>query len=154
MEQAMKKSLRHYGYTLTGVIIFLVIVMILWEGVMSQMGSYLRTEKKFRTQHTQRNGVTHSLAWAITLLETGLPPEDDYSCLMISPTDSNDIFVATFSQTAGIHYNIDIRLATNLDMWLPYAPETFNSTDDDKKDKKDKEDKDSKKDSKDKKPKK
>ena len=125
----MKNLHRNHGYTLTGVIIFLVIVMILWEGVLSQMGSYLRTEKKFRTQQIQRNGISHSLAWALTLCETGLPLTEDYSCLMTSPTDSNDIYVATFTLTAGINYNIDIRPATELDMWLPIAPETFNETD-------------------------
>jgi hypothetical protein len=113
------------GYTLTGVIIFLVLVMLLWEGTLSQIGSYLRTEKAFRIRQTENDGFAHALAWAITLLETGLPPESNYSCLMPSPTDSNDIFVATFINTAGIHYSIDVRPANQLDMWLDEAPETF-----------------------------
>ena len=121
----MKNSYKKSGYTLTGVIIFLVLVMLLWEGTLSQIGSYLRTEKAFRIRQTEKDGFTHALAWALTLLETGLPPESNYSCLMPSPIDSNDIFVTTFVKTAGIHYSINVRPATQLDMWLQEAPETF-----------------------------
>jgi len=121
----MKNHCKKSGYTLTGVIIFLVFVMLLWEGTLSQIGSYLRTEKAFRIRQNQNDGFTHALAWALTLLETGLPPESNYSCLISSPTDSNDIFVMTFINTAGIHYSIDVRPATQLDMWLDEAPETF-----------------------------
>lgn len=122
----MKKSHRRFGYTLTGVIIFLVIATILWASVMSRIGGYLRTEKSFRIRHMQQNGFTHALAWGLTLLETGLPPEDDYSCLMASPVDSNNVFVTTFTQTADSYYTINVRPATELDMWLPHAPATFN----------------------------
>jgi type II secretory pathway pseudopilin PulG len=124
----MKKTNRNSGYTLTGVIIFLVIVTILWASVMSRIGGYLRTEKAFSTRHAQQNGFTHALAWGVTLLETGLPPAADYSCLMTSPVDSNNVFVTVFSHTADNHYTINVRPANELDMWLPVAPGTFNDS--------------------------
>jgi hypothetical protein len=125
MEQAVKKTGRNKGHTLAAVIVFLLLVTLLWRGSLSQQGSYFRIEKACRVQQAGRDGSIHSLAWALTLLETGLPPKSRYSCLMVSPVDANEIFVATFAQRGRIDYTVDIRLATAKDASLPMAPKTF-----------------------------
>ena len=125
MEQAVKKSGRNNGHTLAAVIVFLLLVTLLWRGSLSQQGSYFRVEKACLVQQANRDGCMHSLAWALTLLETGLPPESPYSCLMASPVDANEIFVATFTQLAGVNYTVSVRLATPDDASLPPAPEAF-----------------------------
>lgn len=125
METVVKKAYRNTGFTLAGVIVFLILATLVCEGALRQLASYLRVEKLCRIQMSDRTGYTHSLAWSLTLLETGEPPESPYSCRMVSPVDPNDVFVATFVNTAGIHYSIDVRPATQQDSSLPLAPETF-----------------------------
>jgi uncharacterized membrane protein YgcG len=121
----VRRSCRRAGYTLAGVMIFLVLVMFIWQGTLAQLGAYLRVEKTCQVQRTARSGYPQALAWGLTLLETGLPPESPYSCTMVSPVDSNDVFVTTFTQTAGVHYAVDVRLATEYDAGLPSAPDSF-----------------------------
>ena len=108
--------------------VFLILAMLVWKGTLSQLGGYLRMEKVCQVQRAERSGYTHALAWGLTLLETGLPPESPYSCRMVSPVDSNDVFVTTFTNDAGIHYFVDVRPATQQDTWLPLAPDTFKDT--------------------------
>ena len=121
----MNKSGRNNGHTLAAVIVFLLLVTLLWRGSLSQQGSYFRVEKACLVQQANRDGCIHSLAWALTLLETGSPPKSRYSCLMVSPVDANEIFVATFTKGGGNSYTVNIRLATPKDTSLPVAPETF-----------------------------
>ena len=65
------------------------------------------------------------MAWALTLLETGQPPSDPYSCRM-EPQDGC-FFVVTFTTTQAtpLTYRIDILPAAGEDNGLPYAPPNF-----------------------------
>lgn len=129
MEQTVNKPYTNKGHTLAGVIIFLLLVTLFFKGALSQIGSYLRVEKACYIQHSGRKGCTSALAWGLTLLETGLPPELPYSCRMVSPYNANEVFVTTFTQTAGINYSVNVRPAGLDDESLPPAPESFGQDD-------------------------
>jgi hypothetical protein len=116
------------GYSLGGTMIFLVLVALLWEGVFFQMAGYLRAEKVLSEYRTGRQGCSHALAWALALLETGVPPENPYVCRMAPTDDPADIYVATFQRAANLRYTVTVRPATEGDELLPSAPSSFSVT--------------------------
>ena len=125
LEQAVKSLRRQMGYTLGGTMVFLVLAALLWEGVVFQMAGYLRMEKALSQQQSGRQGCTRAAAWALALLETGVPPDDPYVCQMSPMQDSAKVYVATFRDEGGLRYAVSIRLATVADETLPTAPVSF-----------------------------
>jgi hypothetical protein len=119
---------RSAGYTLGGTMIFLVLVALLWEGVFFQMAAYLRTEKALSEHRESTTGCTRATAWALTLLETGLPPNDPYSCRMVPTEDPQKVFVATFQRGPSLSYTVSVCLAALGDDSLPLAPSSFNTS--------------------------
>lgn len=113
------------GYTLGGTMVFLVLAALLWEGVVFQMAGYLRMEKALSQQQSGRQGCTRAAAWALALLETGVPPDDPYVCRMSPMQDSAKVYVVTFRDEGGLRYAVSIRLATVADETLPTAPVSF-----------------------------
>lgn len=105
--------------------VFLLIVMIMWLGVTRQIGMYLRMEKAFQSQQVYYDGSVRAISWGLTLLETGLPPSDPYSCTVQVGRDGSLPFVITFEEVAPLNYRVTTRPADGGDYSLPQAPETF-----------------------------
>ncbi len=97
----------------------------MWLGVVKQIGTYLRIEKSFQQQQNYYDGCVRALSWGVTLLETGLPPANPYSCTVQVGSDSSQSFVITFEQTADLNYTVTARPADTGDFALPAAPENF-----------------------------
>jgi hypothetical protein len=121
----MRNCCRHNGYALAGTIMFLLIVMIMWLGVTRQIGTYLRMEKNFQSQRSYCDKCLRALSWGLSLLETGLPPSNPYSCRMQVGRDSLQTFVVTFEEISALNYRVAARPADSEDSSLPEAPETF-----------------------------
>lgn len=110
--------------------IFLILVMILWTGALNQTMTYLRIEKTCSDRLDYYRGCTKAASWAISLLETGLPETNPYSCLIRIEDDMTETYVAEFTQTDEMTYRVDVRPAAADDMDLPSVPETFAAEED------------------------
>ena len=121
----MRKFSGHSGHALFGTMMFLLIVMILWLGVMRQVATCTRIEKNFQSQQSYYDSCIRSLSWGLALLETGIPPSDPYSCKMQVGEDDSQTFVVTFTKISELNYAVEARPAGLSDELLPSAPETF-----------------------------
>lgn len=121
----MKNNGRHTGYALAGTMMCILIITIMWLGVVKQIGSYLRIEKSFQQQQDYYDGCICALSWGLTLLETGLPPANPYSCTVHVGRDGSQLFVITFEETTSLNYTVTTRPADSGDFSLPPAPENF-----------------------------
>lgn len=116
------------GHTLTGTMIFLVLVTLLWTGTINQLMNYIRIEKKCSDKLDFTQTCTKATAWAITLLQTGRPETSHYSYLAEVSNQADGTYVICYSMTADDTWQIDVRPATSADMSLDIIPETFNTT--------------------------
>ena len=70
------------GYALVQVVVFVVVFLMMLGIAYRQIASVLRVET-VRVQQSQRDqGSVVAVACGLTLLETGLPPSDPYTCLV------------------------------------------------------------------------
>ncbi len=113
------------GHALIGTMIFLVLGMLLWTAAHHKIAGYLRVEKTHETREERSVNPKRAMAWSLALLETGLPPEDPYACRMVPNAETGKTYVATFTAVDTLKYSISIRPATEDDVALPLAPETF-----------------------------
>jgi hypothetical protein len=121
----MKNRCRHTGHALAGTMMFLLIAMIMWLSVTRQLGTYLRMEKSSQSLQLYNDTTIRALSWGLTLLETGLPPSNPYSCKMRVGRNSLQTFVVSFIRTSNLHYTVTARPADGGDDSLPEAPENF-----------------------------
>jgi hypothetical protein len=102
---------------------FLMLMMLLWLAAFSQLGSYLRLEKAVQTRQARDQGATCVMSWGLTLLQTGLPPANPYSCRVA--LSGGQMFVITYASAETLKYSVSVRLATSNDTLLPVAPDHF-----------------------------
>jgi hypothetical protein len=121
----MKNCSRYNGYALAGTLMFLMIAMIMWLGVTRQIGTCLRMEKNFQSQGLYNDTASRAFSWGLSLLETGLPPSNSYSCRMQVGRDSPQMFVVTFTEISTLNYTVAARPAVEGDSFLPLVPDTF-----------------------------
>jgi hypothetical protein len=121
----MINSCKQKGNALAGTMMFLLLVMIMWLGVTRQMGTYMRMEKNFQTQKSFYDGSVRAMSWGLTLLETGDPPSNPYSCRLQVGGESWQNFVITFEEISSLNYRITARPAESGDESLPSVPATF-----------------------------
>ena len=113
---------RSGGHALVGTMGFLILAMFLWAAAFAHATGCLRTLKACQLRADGAR-PTQALAWGLALLESGVPPEDPYSCRV--QTDGNAVFVVTFHQALPLHYTATVRPAVSADASLPPAPATF-----------------------------
>ena len=116
------------GYALAGTMMCILIVTIMWLGIAKQIATYLRIEKGFELHQEYHDSCIRSLSWGLTLLETGLPPANPYSCTVQAGKDGSQLYVITFEETASLNYKVTTRPANDGDFSLPPAPENFSSS--------------------------
>ena len=116
-------SPRHTGHALVGTMCFLVLMMLLWLAAFSHLGSYMRVEKATQTRQARDGGCTREMAWGLTLLETGLPPTNPYSCRVVP--GNGQTYVIKFTSYVALRYSVSVRPATSGDNSLPNAPGKF-----------------------------
>jgi hypothetical protein len=124
----MNNCRKQAGYALAGTIMCILIVTIMWLGVAKHIGTYLRMEKGFQLQQEYYDSCIRSLSWGLTLLETGLPPTNPYSCTVQVGKDGSQLFVITFEETVSLNYRVTTRPANDGDFSLPPAPVNFGSS--------------------------
>jgi len=106
--------------------VFVVLAMLLWAAVYSQMASSLRVEKACQLRLDQARGPIRAMAWGLSLLETGKPPWNPYSCKVNVDEQSELQYVITFTKIEENKYKIEVRPATESDSLLPPPPSNFN----------------------------
>lgn len=115
---------RRKGYALAGAIIFLLLVMIMWLGVSRELMANINIEENFQSQKSYYNGNMRALAWGLTLLQTGYPNGDEYSCKVV--LEDNQEYVINFKKTTGHNYEVTARsLVAGQDDDVPSAPDSF-----------------------------
>ena len=114
------------GHALIGMMVFVVLAMLLWAAVYSQMASSLRVEKACQLRLDQARGPIRAMAWGLSLLETGKPPWNPYSCKVNVDEQSELQYVITFTKIEENKYKIEVRPATESDSLLPPPPSNFN----------------------------
>jgi Tfp pilus assembly protein PilX len=93
---------RRRGYALMLVLVFLVLFLMFLGVAYRQVGLLLRVES-VRTLRTHRDeAATRALARAMSLLETGLPPANPYTCRVVIDTPSGPCpLTVTFTSDDG-----------------------------------------------------
>ena len=121
----MRLHTRQSGHALMCTMAFLVIAMFLWMGAFAAVSANVRSAKTIQLQNDRDDGGTRALAWALTLLETGLPPNTPYSCK--ATLDSGQVFVLSFKKTAGSDFTVSVRPVGAGDVEIPPAPGRFDT---------------------------
>ena len=114
------------GHALIGTMVFIVLAMLLWAAVYAQMASALRVEKACKLRLDQAKGPVRAMAWGLSLLETGKPPCNPYSCKVSFDDQPGKEFVITFTRIEENKYKVEVRPATESDSLLPPPPSNFN----------------------------
>lgn len=107
--------------------IFLALVMLLWVGAARQLACHLRVTKAREVHRQKSTKCRQAMAWALSLLETGNPPEDSGRDLCIRRMIiEGETYVVTFHKKRGEKYDITVRpkLYWYEDFW-PLAPNSF-----------------------------
>jgi len=133
VEQAVIYPIRHDGHTLAGTLVGLVLAMLLWTALYRHTSGVLRMEKACRLRSDRAVSRTRALAWALTLLETGRPPNTQYiwcwsySCRVVVDDAPGGTYVVTYTKwnLEATIYSVSVRPATEDDSSLPLAPQTF-----------------------------
>lgn len=115
------------GHTLTGTLLFLMVVTAIWLGTLRQMVSGLCLDRAFQNRTALAEGSMRAAAWGLALLETGLPPLEDVSYLVSLDEDSSEYYVVTFQCSETLCYTVSARPATEDDMTLEEIPTTFSA---------------------------
>ena len=116
---------RRSGHALLAVTAFLAIAMLLWLAAFASLSSNVRAAKALQIQGDRDDGATRALAWALTLLETGYPPGDEYACR--ATLDSGPAFVFSYERMYEDTFDVSVRPAEAADASLPRVPTRFNS---------------------------
>ncbi len=116
-------SSRRRGHALACTMIFLVLAMLLWTSTFRQTAGWLRTETAQIVRNERELRSARAMAWALTLLETGLPPSAPYSCR--AEIAAGEFYVLTFESEQAQRRLVSVRPAQSADLLLPLAPATF-----------------------------
>lgn len=111
------------GHTLSATLVFLLLITLLWVGTLRQMVQGLALETAFARRETFATGPLCAAAWGLSLLETGLPPEEGYACQVT--LGDGDTYVVTFTSQVDLNYILSVRPATQADLFLPEIPTSF-----------------------------
>ena len=91
------------GYAMVLVLVFLALMLTFYSVSYRHVATTLRAET-VRTRQEQRDeGCIQALARGLTLLETGSPPSNPYTCAAVigAPPDERSFTVSFTSETAG-----------------------------------------------------
>ncbi len=123
----MRRRCTQSGHALAGTLVLLVLAALLWMVVYRHTAGLLRAERACRLRSERSMGCTRALACGLSLLETGLPPQNPYSCRVLLAGEGGGQYVLTFTETEALAYTVSTRPATEDDSSLPYAPDNFGS---------------------------
>lgn len=122
----MTKQTRHRlargprrGYAMLSVLLLLAVGLIFATIQQRQIGSTLALEQSRLETEDFQQGAVSVMAQALTLLETGLPPSDPYSC---SVTIGDQKYQVDFDHVDGIKWKINVTPTTSI---LPPMPQVF-----------------------------
>lgn len=122
----MTRVPRQTGHSLAGVMIFLMLVMLLWVGAARQLACHLRLSKAREVHRQKSTKCRQAMAWALSLLETGRPPEDSGDKLCIRRMIiEGETYVVTYKRH-GEEYDVEVRpkMSEDDDVW-PLVPDSF-----------------------------
>ena len=89
MRQSRRR--RRRGFALVMVAVQLTLLLSTWGLANRQLGGLMRVEDALQDRARCDAGSLAALARALALLETGLPPEDDYRCRVALDAGEYDI---------------------------------------------------------------
>ena len=115
------------GHALISTMAFVAISSIVCVTAFHRMDTAIRTETASQSRMSTVGPSAYALAWGLSLLETGEPPQTPtYVCQAEVVPDTP--YVMTFQRTSEdpLNYHLDVRPATEDDVDIPEAPETFN----------------------------
>ena len=103
----MKTGTPRRGYAMVLVLVFIALLLSIYSVAYRDVAAALRIET-VRTLRQQRDeGSVEALARGLTLLETGLPPQDPYVCEVTIDTSTGErSFTVTFISTAGNNWSV------------------------------------------------
>jgi hypothetical protein len=86
------------GYAMLMALVFIALLLSLYSVAYRDLGAALRIETVRTLQRQRDEGSLQALARGLTLLETGLPPQDPYVCAVTLDTSSGErSFTVTFA---------------------------------------------------------
>jgi len=89
------------GYAMVMALVFIALLLSIYSVAYRQVAAALRIETARTLQRQRDEGSLQALARGLTLLETGLPPEDPYVCAVTIGTSTGErSFTVTFTSEA------------------------------------------------------
>ncbi len=118
---------RQTGHALIGTTVFVMLSSIMAATILTQVDGAIRTETASQTRMNYVGPSAYAMAWGLSLLETGQPPQTPYDCKAEVLPDI--IYVLSFERTQAdpLTYDLSVRPVTDDDEDLPDVPETFNA---------------------------
>ena len=119
---------RRTGHALIATMAFVAISSIVCVTAFKRLDTAVRAETASQTRMDYVGPSAYALAWGLSLLETGEPPETPrYECKAEVVPDT--VYVMSFQRNGQnpLRYRVDVRPATEDDADLPDAPESFNA---------------------------
>lgn len=144
----MKSRPPRRGYAMLLVLVFITLVLSVYGVSNRYMATALRVETARTLQELRDEGSMHALARGLTLLETGLPPSESYTCgVTISTSEGPLPYTVIFTLEKEGIWLVHARPTSLIENPAPmpdtFAPDTTptDPTDPKKKDRKKKRDK-------------
>lgn len=116
------------GLILVYVSVLGFLMLMIWTLSWRATQDTIRVERSLVRRQTHDASVTRAAAVALELLETELPPSDDYACI-VTITDGGETYDCFVQYSPVIYpwsWDVDVRLATVDEIaTYPAAPESF-----------------------------
>jgi hypothetical protein len=116
------------GLILVYVSVLGFLMLMVWTLSWRATQDTIRVERSLVWRQTHDASVTRAAAVALELLETELPPSDDYACI-VTVTDGDAVYECLVQYSPVIYpwsWDVDVRLATPEEVAsYPPAPDSF-----------------------------
>ena len=98
-----RKAASHAGYAMIAILVFIAITLATMTAAFDRLHQISTFESADKRIPDSEDGVAQALGISLSRLQTGEPPEDDYSCrlrLRSSDGTTNELYLVTYPRLA------------------------------------------------------
>jgi hypothetical protein len=103
------------GYAMIGVLVFIAITLAVMTAAFDRLHQISTFEAAEKRIPASENGVSQALGISLSRLQTGEPPNDDYTCrlrLRSSDGSSTALFLVTYTRLAADQWQVEAEPST------------------------------------------
>ena len=103
----MRTGTPRRGYAMVMALVFIALLLSIYSVAYRQVGAALRIETARILLRQRDEGSVQALARGLALLETGLPPQNPYTCAVTFDTSTGErSFTVTFSSAVANNWSV------------------------------------------------